>query len=98
MAGADRGRDSRRLRRRRSQGAETVVVNTDSVAELQAVRDRHRSWAIVRMDDGSYRAMREWWGNQQIIRVPTHGELDARLKALPPGNPVPPSTDNPRKE
>ena len=72
-------------------------MNTDSVAELQAVRDRHRSWAIVRMDDGSYRDARVV-GNQQIIRVPTHGELDAGLKALPPGNPVPPSTGNPRKE
>jgi hypothetical protein len=37
------------------------------------------------MDDGSYRAMREWWGNQQVIRVPTLEELDERLLALPPG-------------
>ena len=64
-----------------------MVVTTDPVAELQALRDRHRSWAIVRMDDGSYRAMRDWWGNQQIIRVPTLEELDERLLALPPGLP-----------
>ncbi len=67
-----------------------MVVTTDPVAELQAVRDRHRSWAIVRMDDGSYRAMREWWGDQQIIRVPTLEELDERLLALPPGAAIPP--------
>lgn len=66
-----------------------MVVTTDPVAELQAVRDRHRSWTIVRMDDGSYRAMREWWGDQQIIRVPTLEELDERLLALPPGAAIP---------
>lgn len=65
-------------------------MTTDPVAELQAVRERHRSWAIVRMDDGSYRAMREWWGDQQIIRVPTLEELDERLLALPPGAAIPP--------
>lgn len=66
-----------------------MVVTTDPVAELQAVRDRHRSWTIVRMDDGSYRAMREWWGDQQIIRVPTLEELDERLLALPPAAAIP---------
>jgi hypothetical protein len=63
------------------------VVNTDS--DLQSIQARHRSWAIVQLDDGSYRAMREWWGNQQIIRVLTLSELDARLSALPPGHPIP---------
>jgi hypothetical protein len=49
------------------------------------------SWAIVRMGDGSYRAMRDWWGNQQIIRAPDPGEMEARLQALPPctGRPRP---------
>jgi len=51
----------------------------DSVVNIDA--------AIVRMDDGSYRAMRDWWGDQQIIRVPTLEELDERLLALPPGPP-----------
>ncbi len=67
-----------------------MVVITDSAAELQNVQARHRSWAITRPDDHSYLALRDWYGNQQIIRVPTLEELDERLQALPPGAAIPP--------
>jgi hypothetical protein len=56
---------------------------------LDPRRARHRSWAIVGLDDGTCRAMREWWGNQQIIRVKDPAELDRSLSALPPGSPIP---------
>jgi hypothetical protein len=51
---------------------------------LAQVRRRNADWVIVTNPDGTFTARRDFWGSQQIITVPTLGELHARLQALPP--------------
>jgi hypothetical protein len=63
-------------------------------ATVGFLRARHRSWAIIRLPDGTYRALRPWWGDQQIIRVRDPAELDGYLSALPPGSPIPSQSGN----
>jgi hypothetical protein len=60
------------------------MVSTDQDAQLARIRALHSSWALIRLADGSYRAMRDWWGNQQIIRVTDPDEMETRPQALPP--------------
>lgn len=51
-------------------------------ADLDGVRDRNRSWTIIRNGDGSCTALRAWHGSQQIITSPDPAELDKWLTAL----------------
>jgi hypothetical protein len=57
----------------------------DSTEDLALVRRRNPTWVIVCNEGGTYTARRDWWGNQQILTVPTLAELDARLQALDRG-------------
>lgn len=51
---------------------------------LAQVRRLNPGWVIVSNPNGTFTARRDFWGNQQIITVPTLGELHARLQVLPP--------------
>jgi hypothetical protein len=57
----------------------------DPAEDLALVRRRNPTWVIVCNEDGTYTGRRDWWGNQQILTVPTLAELDARLQALDRG-------------
>jgi hypothetical protein len=57
----------------------------DPAEDLALVRKRNPTWVIVANQNGTYTARRDWWGNQQILTVPTLAELDSRLQALDPG-------------
>jgi hypothetical protein len=51
---------------------------------LDRVRRLNPGWVIVANPDGTFTVRRDFLGNQQLITVPTLGELHARLQALPP--------------
>jgi hypothetical protein len=53
--------------------------------DLELVRHRNPTWVIVHNENSTYTARRDWWGNQQILTVPTLAELDATLQALDQG-------------
>lgn len=55
---------------------------TATAGELAKVRARHPAWVIRMLGDGTYRAMREWFGSQQIVRVASLAELDATLAGI----------------
>jgi hypothetical protein len=57
----------------------------DPAEDLALVRRRNPTWVIVGNENGTYTARRDWWGNQQILTVPTLAELDASLQALDQG-------------
>jgi hypothetical protein len=54
----------------------------DEAEELAQVRRWNPSWVIVRNEDGTYTGRRDWWGNQQIMTLPSLAELDGVLQAL----------------
>lgn len=50
-------------------------------AELLArVRRQNPTWVIVANENGTYTARRDFWGNQQLVTVPTLEELEVRLQ------------------
>jgi hypothetical protein len=57
----------------------------DPADDLALVRRRNPTWVIVGNENGTYTTLRAWWGNQQILTIPTLAELDSRLQALDPG-------------
>ena len=61
------------------------MSHADPAEDLALVRRRNPTWVIVRNEDGTYTARRDWWGSQQILTVPTLAELAASLQALRPG-------------
>jgi hypothetical protein len=48
---------------------------------LRQVQRRNPTWVIVHNQNGTYTGRRDWWGNQQIMTLPTLAELDAVLQA-----------------
>ena len=60
-------------------------INPAPAGDLELVRRRNPTWVIVDNEDRTYTARRDWWGNQQILTVPTLAELDASLQALDQG-------------
>jgi hypothetical protein len=67
----------------------------DETEDLRQVRRQHPTWVIVRNEDGTYTGRRDWCGNQQIMTLPTLGELDAVLRALDHGPMAPRLADRP---
>ncbi len=61
------------------------MIQPEPTENLAHVRRRNPTWVIVDNDNGTYTGRRDWWGNQQILTVPTLAELDARLQALDGG-------------
>jgi hypothetical protein len=60
-------------------------TNPAPAEDLELVRRRNPTWVIVHNENRTYTARRDWWGNQQILTVPTLAELHARLQALDQG-------------
>ena len=60
-------------------------TNPAPAEDLELVRRRNPTWVIVHNENRTYTARRDWWGNQQILTVPTLAELDATLRALDHG-------------
>ena len=78
---------------RKSPPGRGQVSHLDWTEALARARCQYPAWVIVRNEDGTYTARRAFWGNQQLITVPTLGELEARLQALQPdpvGHPLDP--------
>ena len=61
------------------------MSDPDPAEDLALVRRRNPTWLIVDNQNGTYTARRDWWGNQQILTVPTLAELDTTLQALDHG-------------
>ena len=61
------------------------MIQPEPAEDRAHVRRRNPTWVIVDNDNGTYTGRRDWWGNQQILTVPTLAELDARLQAVDRG-------------
>lgn len=57
------------------------VSHLEWTEALARARCQNPAWVIVRNEDGTYTARRAFWGNQQLITVPTLCELETRLQA-----------------
>jgi hypothetical protein len=79
---SEAARQPERRSRRAQPGGASVMRVPDEAEDLAQVRRQNPAWVIVHNEDGTYTGRREWWGNQQIMTLPTLAELAAVLQGL----------------
>jgi hypothetical protein len=70
-----------RRSRRAWSGASDMRV-PDEAEDLAQVRRQNPTWVIVHNENGTYTGRRDWWGNQQIMTLPTLAELATVVHGL----------------